>query len=1342
MSDFTSHPASRFSNPQSPVSDLQSQLQELEYTIASLGTDEACRQALLQLERFEARLMTYLETAFGEDRRWAQQDRLLTQILQIGSALYRHLELDTLLQEIVRAVHDSLGFGAVVLNLVDRESGQVRVAAHIGLDEEGRQRLENATYDWQEFAPLLQERFRVGGCYFIPHGELDWRRDFHGPMHILAEEEEGEEETDGWHPEDVLLVPIEPRPGQVMGVISVDRPADGRRPSPETLQALEIFARQAASAIENAQLYQQAQQELSRRQQVEEELLKFRLGIERSDAAIFLTDINGTIIYVNPAFEKIYGYTREEALGKTPRILKSGVLSQEVYKQFWDTLLSKQVVSGELINKTKDGRLITIEGSANPILDDAGNIIGFLAIQRDVTARKQREETLKRLSSVVEQMTEAVTITNRDGVIEYVNPAFEKVTGYSKEEAIGQTPRLLKSGQHDQAFYQKLWDTILAGQVFRGEMVNRKKNGELFYEEKIITPIRDEQGNITYFVATGRDITARKQAEEALRKSEERFALAVRGTNDGLWDWDIQNNTLYWSPRLKELLGYAEDELEVSFEVFDSMLHPDDKERVAAAIDAHLKERVPYDVEERLRTKSGEYRWFRARGQAIWDENGEPIRMVGATTDITEQKQAEEALRKSEERFALAVQGANDGIWDWDIQNNTLYWSPRLKALLGYADDELEVDFNTFDSFLHPDDKEQVAAAIEAHLKERVPYNVEQRLRTKSGEYRWFNARGQAIWDENGEPIRMVGATTDITERKQAEAERERLLQALARRSNQLQTAAEVSRAVTSILDPDELMQQVVNLAQERFGLYYVGLFLVDQTGEWTGEANRWAVLRAGTGEAGRKMLEAGHKLEIGGESMVGWCVAHRQARIALDVGEEAVRFANPLLPETRSEMALPLISRGEVIGAMTVQSTEEAAFSDEDIAVLQTMADQVAVAIENARLLTETQKALQEVQAVHQSYLRQGWEEFLASREQEEGMGYLLTREGLKPASQFWTPEIEQAIQDCRPVVLTDADGDRRTKGDGRSGDGRESTESRPCSALAAPLTLRGQVIGALDLFDPERPHEWTEDDLALVEAVADQVALAVENARLFERTQAALAETEALYRASRRILASTDLPQLYRVVVDELAARLGADQCRLVIFDPRQGCGRIEAEYRPTPGIEDVRIPMAGNPSYEILRDTLQPIAIEDVSTHPVTAQMKEMFAEQGIKSVLLVPIVVRGELIGSVGIDSVGKPRTFSQAEIDFCQTLVGQAAIAVQNLRQLQEIEARARREAIIREISAKVSSSMDLKTVLQTTVRELSQVLGASQAIVHMKVQPDESAPDSETNGHSPTKAAE
>ena len=166
------------------------------------------------------------------------------------------------------------------------------------------------------------------------------------------------------------------------------------------------------------------------------------------------------------------------------------------------------------------------------------------------------------------------------------------------------------------------------------------------------------------------------------------------------------------------------------------------------------------------------------------------------------------------------------------------------------------------------------------------------------------------------------------------------------------QTAAEVSQAAGTVLEMEKLLQQVVNLVQTRFELYYAGLFLVAPGTVEDRQPGNWAVLQVGTGEAGQQMVEQGHKLEIGGESMIGQCVATKQPRIAMDVGEEAVRFANPFLPNTRTELALPLISRGQALGALTIQSQLPAAFSMDDIAVLQTMADQLAITIDNANLI------------------------------------------------------------------------------------------------------------------------------------------------------------------------------------------------------------------------------------------------------------------------------------------------------------------------------------------------------------------------------------------------------
>jgi DNA-binding LacI/PurR family transcriptional regulator/putative methionine-R-sulfoxide reductase with GAF domain len=196
-----------------------------------------------------------------------------------------------------------------------------------------------------------------------------------------------------------------------------------------------------------------------------------------------------------------------------------------------------------------------------------------------------------------------------------------------------------------------------------------------------------------------------------------------------------------------------------------------------------------------------------------------------------------------------------------------------------------------------------------------------------------------------------------------------------------IQTTAEVSQVASAILDPGELIQKIVDLIRERFDLYYVGLFLVDQAERLSGGLDRWAYHQASTGEPGQEMRRQGHRLKVGGNSMIGQCIATGKPCIAQDVAEATRRFSNPLLPETRSELALPLISRGQAVGALSIQSSRKAAFPQEAIAIFQTMANQLAHSIENAYLFEETQRAMEELKAVQRRYIRAGWSEYLDRR-------------------------------------------------------------------------------------------------------------------------------------------------------------------------------------------------------------------------------------------------------------------------------------------------------------------------------------------------------------------------
>ncbi len=254
-----------------------------------------------------------------------------------------------------------------------------------------------------------------------------------------------------------------------------------------------------------------------------------------------------------------------------------------------------------------------------------------------------------------------------------------------------------------------------------------------------------------------------------------------------------------------------------------------------------------------------------------------------------------------------------------------------------------------------PDDYPVVGQALNERRQGKTSTH-EARLKKSTGEVVHALITGVPRI-QNGKYEGAITVITDLTRQKQIENEQGELLAKMNLRNLQLFTAAEVSRAASSMLDLDTLMPKVVELIRDHFNYYYVGLFLVD------GEQDL-AVLRAATGDMGIKMLEAGHALELNEFSMIGWCIVHKEPRIALDVGKDAVRFKNPILPLTRSEVALPLISRGNVIGAMTIQSSEPAAFSGEDITNLQTMVEQVANAIENARLLTERAILIKELES------------------------------------------------------------------------------------------------------------------------------------------------------------------------------------------------------------------------------------------------------------------------------------------------------------------------------------------------------------------------------------------
>lgn len=297
---------------------------------------------------------------------------------------------------------------------------------------------------------------------------------------------------------------------------------------------------------------------------------------------------------------------------------------------------------------------------------------------------------------------------------------------------------------------------------------------------------------------------------------------------------------------------------------------------------------------------------------------------------------ANSTLRENEQRYRTIFENTMLGMYRTTPSGEILMANPALLQMLGYSSFEELAQHNLEEDWYTPENPR--SKFKEKMTQEGKIAAMQSRWIKLDGSTLFVTESARAIYGESGEILYYEGMVRDITEHEQ-------LLTKIERRNIQLQTAAEVSRAASTILNPKVLIERAVELIRMHFNFYYVGLFLVDKEG-------KDAVLRAGTGEPGRQMLAEGHQLEVGGHSMIGWCVEQGQARIALDVGEEAIRFDNPWLPETRSEMALPLLSREQwCIGAVTVQSVRAAAFSKADVAALQSMADHLAIALENAWL-------------------------------------------------------------------------------------------------------------------------------------------------------------------------------------------------------------------------------------------------------------------------------------------------------------------------------------------------------------------------------------------------------
>ncbi len=496
----------------------------------------------------------------------------------------------------------------------------------------------------------------------------------------------------------------------------------------------------------------------------------------------------------------------------------------------------------------------------------------------------------------------------------------------------------------------------------------------------------------------------------------------------------------------------------------------------------------------------------------------------------------------------------------------------------------------------------------------------------------------------------------------------------LRRRSRLLLAVARLSRIAASIRDSSELLETMAREMTKEFKFYHVGIFLRDDRGEYM-------VLQAASSEGGKRMLEAGHRLRIGETGIVGYVAYTGSPRVAQATAEDATFFNNPYLPETRAELALPLRIEDEVIGVLDVQAKESGAFEETDVSILQTLADQLALALHNARLLQEAEERLAEVNRLLIERSVANWREQLQTR---WALRYLYDGVRVRPLQQ-------------------------------RVDAGTMPTGEADAVVMDFPLELRpGEIIGTLRLGWPSAPMPA---EVEIVRAVTNEVAAALEGARLFAESQDLLMEAEMLYRVQRAIASSQSPEEIVRIFAEDL---FGGEMDRIILL---QDQGSHTGLFLAFWGREEVDA-MYHRIGYEVelpkaVAESEEPFFSDDLEQSPLSEGDRAIFRAAGVQSLAVIPLIVGGGRWGWLVVESVRRNYIFLEREKRLLRILSEAAAVALQNILLVEHAQRRVRREQQVREIADEMQRSADVEMMLRRVARELRSALGAAYVSIRL-----------------------
>jgi diguanylate cyclase (GGDEF)-like protein/PAS domain S-box-containing protein len=580
---------------------------------------------------------------------------------------------------------------------------------------------------------------------------------------------------------------------------------------------------------------------------------QLRIFFEEALDAMVICDDAGRYLDANPAACELFGLSRQELLGQSISQFVQGDNVADIWHQFQD----EERLTGELQIRRADGTVRDVEFAATANFLPHRH----LSVLRDITRRKELERSLQQLNQDLEQRVEDRTaellqtnrqlqyeiherqqveqalrqsraklgdildraiacimsfrvFQDRDWAYDYYSAGCQELFGFSTAD-IMVDKHLWLSRVHSEdvaTAVAKMYDDIFAERTSQVEYRFHHPDDSLRWILASYTSRYDAEADCWIVTCVCTDISDRKHAEAELQVSQQRLSFALESARAGIWYWDMATNKTYWSETNYRLMGYEPGDYDTTFDRWLGAIHPDDRGWVLERIERTLEQRSKIHMDYRVQLRDGGIRWLRDLGRVILDDDGNPCAMTGIQIDITETQLVKEALqqsearlseeialhRENENRFQLALEGSGDGLWDWTIDTGRVLFDQRWLAMLGYGAGELPEHVSTWEDLIHPEDKPQVMAELEAHLQDQDhTYKFEYRLRTKTGHWKWVANYGKVIArDAEGNPLRMVGTHRDIDRRKRRE-------QALRYQKALLDSLFETTPDLIAVLDPD-----------------------------------------------------------------------------------------------------------------------------------------------------------------------------------------------------------------------------------------------------------------------------------------------------------------------------------------------------------------------------------------------------------------------------------------------------------------------------------------------------------------------------------------------------------